>query len=66
VVGQYPYFAPDASGLKPAKEATTADKKLLLMYTGTKGNARIAKIQDSELYSARGDRGTDPEDILRK
>jgi hypothetical protein len=44
VVGQYPYYAPDLSSLKPAPKASEADKLLLWMYTATRANADVAQI----------------------
>lgn len=50
-IEQYPYFAPDHGHLKPAPKATDADKLFLWMYTNTKANMDLARIDEEALPS---------------
>jgi len=53
VIGQYPYFAPDAGGLKKAPKMTKADALYLKKFMAAREAAEIAKVEQTFLGEKR-------------
>ena len=53
IVGQYPYFAPDAAGMKKAPKMTKADELYLKKFMKAREAADIAKIEQTYIEEKR-------------
>ena len=47
VIGQYPYFAPDAQGMKKAPKMTKADELYLKKFMAAREAAEIARVEET-------------------